>query len=831
MKKLTFSFFALMLMLSVFAQNTTHYYMGVETDKPQATSTEVTSLQDILPANNTANRVGTLIDFDYYDAPIDFSSAYPLHVYGGFGLVFMGPTHDEGGAVLDETSNFMVTGYSPPNFLAFSNGGFYPTGDRPIGPETISFNQPVSYVEIKAGSMLAETVRMEAYSKEDIIVDIVEITGTDALQTISVTAEEIWKVVISYTGIVLVLDDLYYDTYLAPDNLDLTFNDFTGESQMDWKYASINGVYEDFSDSEAQNWIPITGGWSVNTSGEYQVYNPDYILASSYYNADFTDFTLEFSFTKTSGLNRAMGVAFCGDPGTINSQGFWMSGYFFLMGADGEWSFIRMDAGVPTYLRTWAYGTGINPGFGVFNTIRIIRSGTYTTFFFNDVDQGTIPDGTYTSGKIGLLLADENLIGQGLFDYVSISPPVDESRAGTFENFRVYRNEYIVGSPTTPALTDMLTEFGVYDYYIKAKYDNGHSNPSNHEICWWSEFPVVKKTPYAPDKMWDAYLSDNNALNAPKMYDNFSGITELISGIEFVGFSIDANGIPGNGEDPMEFEISFAEDDAGFPSPQSLDFEASIDLVETDIVYEESIGLYLYYFKYSFPQPVDMSEGWVSIKGSGMGSPDYLFWWSDSPEGDQSSYYWDGASWVYIPGDMAFTLQGGWVPPAPEYLSALLDEDIGAVDLSWQYVVAEKSFQYFKIYRDGSQVGISSTPNYTNNLPAHGDYEYYVTAFFDEGESDPSNPVLINWNDFGVEESAELQVLVYPNPAKDVLYIESLTRLNKVMLYNQFGQEIHHTEGEDLKFEINTSAFPPGIYYLKLQMDNELVYRKVVIGY
>lgn len=52
-------------------------------------------------------------------------------------------------------------------------------------------------------------------------------------------------------------------------------------------------------------------------------------------------------------------------------------------------------------------------------------------------------------------------------------------------------------------------------------------------------------------------------------------------------------------------------------------------------------------------------------------------------------------------------------------------------------------FIEYRIYRDGEQIGTSQTEEYTDQLPGLGSYEYTVTAFYDEGESDPAGPVTV----------------------------------------------------------------------------------------
>ncbi len=49
----------------------------------------------------------------------------------------------------------------------------------------------------------------------------------------------------------------------------------------------------------------------------------------------------------------------------------------------------------------------------------------------------------------------------------------------------------------------------------------------------------------------------------------------------------------------------------------------------------------------------------------------------------------------------------------------------------------------YNVYRDDEQINetTSSSPSYIDENLLNGTYEYYVTAVYDEGESDPSNTV------------------------------------------------------------------------------------------
>ncbi len=58
--------------------------------------------------------------------------------------------------------------------------------------------------------------------------------------------------------------------------------------------------------------------------------------------------------------------------------------------------------------------------------------------------------------------------------------------------------------------------------------------------------------------------------------------------------------------------------------------------------------------------------------------------------------------------------------------------------------IHNRDFLYYKVYRNGEWIGNAYTESYEDNGLANGDYDYYVTAFYDGGESDPTNTASVN---------------------------------------------------------------------------------------
>jgi len=153
------------------------------------------------------------IDFDDGTEPCNFSETVALTTeYSGLGVVFSGPGGNDGGAILDQCGNFGVSGYSPPNFLAFNINSSLSNGGIPRGPETLTFSVAVDTVAINAGHNSAGTITLECFDAGAASVGSQSITGTSALQPLSVTAAgQIASCRLSFTGTVAVFDDLTYN--------------------------------------------------------------------------------------------------------------------------------------------------------------------------------------------------------------------------------------------------------------------------------------------------------------------------------------------------------------------------------------------------------------------------------------------------------------------------------------------------------------------------------------------------------------------------------------------------------------------------------------------
>ena len=73
-----------------------------------------------------------------------------------------------------------------------------------------------------------------------------------------------------------------------------------------------------------------------------------------------------------------------------------------------------------------------------------------------------------------------------------------------------------------------------------------------------------------------------------------------------------------------------------------------------------------------------------------------------------------------------------------------------------------------------------------------------------------------------------LQVLVYPNPTKDKVTIESES-LNHVRIVNTYGQTVYNADHEGGQAIIDLSQMAKGIYMMHIEANGIQVVRKIVV--
>jgi len=212
--------------------------------------------------------------------------------------------------------------------------------------------------------------------------------------------------------------------------------------------------------------------------------------------------------------------------------------------------------------------------------------------------------------------------------------------------------------------------------------------------------------------------------------ENFSGLTQEIAAIDFWGINWYHNGsswVQVATEDPMTFDIEFwTSDENGLPSVAQHIYTPTITR-ETVVDSLFSSGP-VYKYHYELPEPISMSEGWVSIQGTSVGDPtDAWFLWSTSPIGDCFNANYTSA-WAWDDADQALAMYAPEGIDAPE--NVMIEMVGGNPHLTWS---AQPGCSYVVYRSDAANgvfnvIGTTSNTEYTDTTVTGNNYFYYVTC-------------------------------------------------------------------------------------------------------
>jgi len=155
--------------------------------------------------------------------------------------------------------------------------------------------------------------------------------------------------------------------------------------------------------------------------------------------------------------------------------------------------------------------------------------------------------------------------------------------------------------------------------------------------------------------------------------------------------------------------------------------------------------------------------------------------------------------------------------------------NIQTVDPISNRSVSELELLGYNVYRDGSKINSETVEieEYTDTDVPIGSVEYYVTAVYDGGESDPSDTAFVIIT--GIYDNTENTLKLYPNPAYDVLTIESSQNIQLITITNSVGQMVFRNQIDAGRTRLNISEYQSGVYFVQIETDNGTTTQKIII--
>jgi len=137
----------------------------------------------------------------------------------------------------------------------------------------------------------------------------------------------------------------------------------------------------------------------------------------------------------------------------------------------------------------------------------------------------------------------------------------------------------------------------------------------------------------------------------------------------------------------------------------------------------------------------------------------------------------------------------------------------------------------YNVYRDDIQINGETVllTEYNDAEPSIGSHDYYVTAVYDAGESDPSNVVSVVVTN--LNEIVGSSVVVYPNPSDGNFTIKLTENVNiDFTLFDVTGKEVFRSS-INATSTFNMPNLQKGIYFVRLldQSSKSVSFKKLIV--
>ena len=135
---------------------------------------------------------------------------------------------------------------------------------------------------------------------------------------------------------------------------------------------------------------------------------------------------------------------------------------------------------------------------------------------------------------------------------------------------------------------------------------------------------------------------------------------------------------------------------------------------------------------------------------------------------------------------------------------------------------------YFDVYRDQEAIATvgSDVYQYVDSIPDGSQAEYFIMAVYSDGCEAPSQTE--TGYGYASLEEQDARVQIYPNPVDGELNIQAEGH-QKVIVFNQLGQQIAMIETEESKQTLNLSHFPSGVYLLQIITQYGMTTKNIIV--
>ena len=164
---------------------------------------------------------------------------------------------------------------------------------------------------------------------------------------------------------------------------------------------------------------------------------------------------------------------------------------------------------------------------------------------------------------------------------------------------------------------------------------------------------------------------------------------------------------------------------------------------------------------------------------------------------------------------------------APTNLRATIRQDVPDYDykfeitVAWDAVEGAKGYDVF-VNTEKAQdfhMGYTNGTAYVMGSNQETTFEFYVVAFNDETESEPSEICTVIVKADAIEEM-NASFNIYPNPVNDRLYIETEVEIEEVSIFDIYGRRQELSAVSCQPSAIDVSNLNSGVYFVKVVTNN-----------
>ncbi|MEH6762972.1 MAG: T9SS type A sorting domain-containing protein [Aequorivita antarctica] len=115
-----------------------------------------------------------------------------------------------------------------------------------------------------------------------------------------------------------------------------------------------------------------------------------------------------------------------------------------------------------------------------------------------------------------------------------------------------------------------------------------------------------------------------------------------------------------------------------------------------------------------------------------------------------------------------------------------------------------------------------------SELRSSDNVEAKANIYFDYNFPVETNEAITSFRVLGVDEYNSLKIVLFPNPANDLISIQSASVINNISIYDLQGRLIDTRTTNKQHTELNISALKTGVYFLSIETETGTAFKKII---